>query len=159
MKKLILLAPLVLAGCVTTLPMTDNVKMTDNKSFIETVTFDWVTNKNIDRTTSCIRREMPVLSDVQTQDVIRYTDTKNSEIGGDGSFAVSKYGFTGITMSNIKFQYEISIDKNNTKLTFKEIYSSYPSNKYTKLQPYAELLADVVYEKLEVTAKDLENCK
>lgn len=159
MKKIILLASLVLTGCITTLPMTDNVKMTDNKSFIETISFDWATNKNLDRVTSCIRREMPVLSTVQTQDVIRYTEKINNEVGGDGSFTVNKYGFAGITTSNIKFQYEISIDKNNTKLIFKEIYSSYPSNRYTKLQPYAELLADVVYEKLEATAKDIENCK
>src|SRR5699024_7622247 len=138
MRKLILIMPLVLAGCVSTLPMTDNVVMTDNKSFVETISFKWASNKNMDRTIACIRKEMPVLSNVQTQDVIRYIDKDNNEVVGDGRLLATKYDMMGLRSGNVKFQYQINVKKDLTTLTFKEIYSSYPSNNYTKMQPYSE---------------------
>src|SRR5699024_6779360 len=102
---------------------------------------------------------MPVLSNVQTQDVIRYIDKDNNEVVGDGSLLATKYDMMGLRSGNVKFQYQINVKKDLTTLTFKEIYSSYPSNNYTKMQPYSELLADTIYEKLEESAKNIELCK
>jgi len=158
MKKLFLLVPLMLAGCVSKIPPHNNITLSENGTFIEEIKFDWSSNKNFNELEMCIKREMPILANQQTQDVIRAIDKKNKIIVGDGSFTATKYT-PMLKSGNVKFKYEIKDDGALTKLKFTDIYSSYPTNQYTKLQPYSELLADTIYEDISKAANKIKSCK
>lgn len=158
MKKLLLLTPLILAGCISKMPINDNVTLSHDGKFIEEISFDWPNNKSFNELEMCIKREMPVLADQQTQNVIRAVDKKNKIIVGDGSFIATKYD-PMLRTTNVKFKYEVKDDSALTKLKFTDIYSDFAVNQYTKLQPYRELLADTIYEDISKAADKIKNCR
>lgn len=166
MKKLsMLIAGLTLVGCISTISLPSNVKVSESR--IQSVEFDWDTNKNHERNLMCLKKHIPADMTIQSVPVIIADDKKNNEIIGQGSFAVRKSHVVYSDSSQVKFKFKLHEDGEKTKLTFTEVLSSYDgvegreayATNFSAVPVYTEAHADLIYDKLEQSAKAIQECK